>query len=285
MKFVLYNKSYFLGLVFFILHLCGVFGLFLYGQSDFVVDPLIDNNGPVVNLVTSNLPKEPLIIVKDDSIDWENPGIRVEQLRIIAEALKIRFSYSLVPWARALQLVEDGVADAVFVTGFSEERARWGQFPITDGKPDENKAISRVSYWLYSRRGDSVSWDGNILKGITGQIGANNKDLMTDILKEEGLDIVEVKTYEQLINMLQIGRLNAIVGFRDILDQIISEDPGRYENIIKHQIPLRIVTGYLMFSKEFYNENAELTDEIWEMIRVLYENGTMNRLYREYDFQ
>lgn len=259
--------------------------LSIYGQNIFLLDPMIKNNGPVIKLVTSDLPKEPLIILKGNLINWENPGIRIEQLRVVAEALNIRFSYSLVPWARALRMVELGDADAAFVAGFSEERAQWGQFPMVDGRPDENRAISRVSYWLYSKKDSSVSWDGTNLTGVSGQIGANNRDLMTDLLREEGYGIVEVKTYEQMINMLLLDRLGAAVGFRNLLDLIISEDPLKYQNIIKHPVPLRIGIGYLMFSKSYYSENSELVDDIWDMIGMLFEDGTMNELYRKWDYK
>jgi len=250
--------------------------------DDFTIDPKIENSGPVIKLATSDLSKVPLIIMRGESINWEEPGIRIEQMRYVAEMIGVRFAYARLPWRRALKLTEAGESDAAFVAGYSEERAKWGVYPYLNGQINSNQAISKVSYYLYTLRGSAVTWDGAHLKGLQKQMGAGSGDYMTNKLKEEGFNVIPVETYPQLIQMLAYDRIDAAVGFRTLGDEAISADPSKYTNIIKHELPFRQVDGYLIFSKKIYNQKQELIDSIWEALEQLWSDGTMDDLYQKY---
>lgn len=250
--------------------------------DDFVVDPKIQNNGPIFRLATSDLPKAPLVILKGDKIDWENPGVRIEQLRLVAEKVGVRFGYGRYPWRRALKTVENGHADAAFVTGYTEERSQWGAFPLAKGNVDNTQAISQVDYWLYTLRDGPVRWDGDTLSGVTTPIGAGAGDLMTAKLKSEGMNIIEIDTYDQLARMVLADRLDAVISFRDLIDKVIALEPSKYEPIVKHPVPFRSADGHLMFSKMAYDEKRDTVEKIWDAIRELWQNGTMDQLFAKY---
>lgn len=250
--------------------------------TEFLIDPKIKNIGPVLKLTTSDLPKAPLIMLKDNQIDWERPGVRIEQLRLVAEMVGVRFAYGRYPWKRALRVVEEGRGDAVFVAGYSKERAAWGIYPFVDGKLDTSRAISQVTFWLYTLRDGTVRWDGKNLTGVTGPIGADSGDLMTVRLKNEGLIIDEISTYRQMALMLAAGRIDAAIGFRSLIDKVIDEDPSQYEEIEKNPIPFRKAEGYLMFSKASYRKNTETIEKIWTAFQQLWMEGTMDMLFAKY---
>ncbi|MEH6630434.1 MAG: transporter substrate-binding domain-containing protein [Halopseudomonas aestusnigri] len=250
---------------------------------EFIVDPQISNTGPIIKLATSDLPKEKLVAVKGGMIDWDRPGIRIEQLRKVAEMVGVRFAYSRLPWLRALKVTQDGKSDAVFVTGYTEERTAWGVYPFRDNAINRDQALSKVVYWLYTKQGSQIIWNGEALSGPSLVIGAGVGDFMSKKLRDEGYNVIEVKSYGQLATMLEKGRIDVAVGFRSIIDEAISKNPSVYPSIVKHDIPLKSVEGYLVFSKKFYKQKPEITDNIWRAIAILWGNGTMDQLFKKYN--
>ncbi len=250
---------------------------------EFVVDPKITNTGPIIKLATSDLSKEKLVAVKGGMIDWDRPGIRIEQLRKVAEMVGVRFAYSRLPWLRALKVTQDGKSDAVFVTGYTVERTEWGAYPFRDNVINRDKALSKVTYWLYITRDGPVIWDGEKLSGSSIVIGGGVGDYMSKKLKDEGYNVIEVGTYEQLAAMLEKGRIDAVIGFRTLIDQFIAERPSAYPSIVRHPIPLQVTDGYLVFSKKSYSVKHEIIEKIWSAIGQLWEDGTMNRLFEKYE--
>ena len=249
-------------------------------SESFALDPMIDNQGPIVRLATSDLPKAPLIITRGNQIDWSNPGLRIEQLRIVAELLNIRFSYARLPWVRALKLAELGMADAVFVTGYTEERSAWGAYPLLKkGQPDTQRAISKINYWLYSRRDDNIAWDGVTLDVGGGTIGASTGDMMTKRLRKEGYNVFASRSNEQLLKMLANKRTDAVVCFRNLCDKIIDAAPEAFSNLERHSQPFRPSVGYLVFAKAYYAEHPQRVEEIWGAFKALWEDGTMENLF------
>ncbi|OMH38008.1 ABC transporter substrate-binding protein [Motiliproteus sp. MSK22-1] len=266
--------------------------LFAAAKEPFTVDPMIHNQGPTVYLATSDLPKAPLIYTTGDQIDWNKPGLRIEQLRLVADKLQIRFAYARLPWVRALKLTERGVADAVFVTGYTEERAEWGAYPVlSDGEVNFSQAISSVSYWLYSRQGSAVSWDGKklVVNETTDagkvSIGASFGDMQTEQLQQQGYSVFNSRNNEQLMKMVEGKRIDAAVCFRDLCDKIILANPESFAHVQKHPLPYRQSNGYLVFGKKYYADNQPQVDAIWEALQQLREDGSMESLYHKWGWR
>lgn len=64
----------------------------------------------------------------------ERPGYRAELIMQAAQLCDTRVSFELMPWNRALNLVERGGADGAFAASYTAERAAYAAYPMRNGK-------------------------------------------------------------------------------------------------------------------------------------------------------
>jgi ABC-type amino acid transport substrate-binding protein len=194
--------------------------------------------------------------------------------RLIAKLAGVRFAYSLVPWKRALKQIETGHSDAVFNASFSKSRAVYGAYPMKGRKPDESRILKRYGYLLYTRSDTSLKWDGTQFNKenfyISVKLGDSIAENLTSIAPSAKQ--IEVGSYEQVLAMVAIGRVDAaaVIAARKF-DDITKLGAGATrlpapDGVVKNPVALKEKVGYLMFSKKLYSENAELVERIWDTL-------------------
>ena len=55
-------------------------------------------------------------------------GPAADIIRAVCSDMQITCSFKLLPWSRAQQEVQEGIAHGMFVIGWNEERAKWLYF-------------------------------------------------------------------------------------------------------------------------------------------------------------
>ncbi len=199
------------------------------------------------------------------------PGASIEVLQQLdAETPEIDFRYERSPWKRCLYNLELGVVDGL-IGSYQPERERIGVYPRRQGELDFSRAINTSSsYCLFLRRGASQGWDGENFTGkwpypIAVPFGYS----VADFIRDKGLDVYEAKDRKLALLLLQNGRASGAALLCEPAIHLLDRRSADYPDVVLHQPPLEIRGAYLLFSKDFYQENQVLAEQLWDRIGVL----------------
>jgi polar amino acid transport system substrate-binding protein len=218
-----------------------------------------------VSLAYGDSPSAPFTIGGDLVIPAK-PGIAIEIVTAAVIEAGCTVKLTRLPGQRVLRAVENGDFDGAIMFSHSAQRARAMDYPIKDGTPDSARRLATLRYFLYRRKGDQISWDGTTLKNPGGMpIGINYGFSIGELLVKLGSKTDEVKTTEQNLGKLRLGRIAGYAMQEHIADAMIQS--LQYENDIeKLPIPLLTKDYFLTFSHVFYLAHPELAEKIWTLI-------------------
>ncbi len=216
-------------------------------------------------------------------LDPQRPGWQIELFRLAADKAGVTFRFQRMPWVQALERVRKGETQAAFNSSYKEDRAVYGVYPSRDGKLDEDRATLRYTYWLYTRPGSPVTWNGVALGGLSNPLGAERSSAIVPVLEKQGAEVIEVGRYQDILSMMMDGRVDAIAGFEGNVETILQANPQEYRGITRHPVPLLRRTGYLMFSKAFYETNTALVERIWDAIGEVWASPVAAEIRRNYE--
>jgi polar amino acid transport system substrate-binding protein len=194
------------------------------------------------------------------------PGIAIEIAKAAVTDAGCTVKLTRLPGQRVLRAVEIGDFDGAIMFSHSAQRARAMEYPIRDGTPDSARRLATLRYFLYRRKGDKISWDGATLKNPGGlPIGINYGFSIGELLVKLGSKTEEVKTTEQNLGKLRLGRIAGYAMQEHIADAMILS--LHYENEIE-KLPMPLLTKdyFLTFSHAFYLAHPELAEKIWILI-------------------
>lgn len=198
--------------------------------------------------------------------DPKKPGLVIDLLRSAAVHAGIEISFSRVPWARGLQMLEAGEADGTFMSSYTEERLRYGVYPMKDGAPDTSRKLVDLSYWFYVRKDSGVRWDGKILSNLHAPIGATTGFAVVPILHKMGMEIEEDPIHLRNLHKLESGEIDAYAELQAHVDGLIHAYPRQFQSIVKLEPPIRTTPYYLMFAKTFYAARSAEAERLWDAI-------------------
>lgn|GEM_PF-2346949 len=219
---------------------------------------------------------EPVTILYHDgtgNLKLDDPSTQAAGNRIIFHILNvvlpeqygINIQLKPIIWTRGLELIESGLADGIMNASYNEERASYAVYPLKDGIPDPAKMLRLMEYNLYKNKNSSITWDGNNIEHIDGDIVSVRSFAIIKDLEEMGIDVIEEANIPGIMRNLSIGRFKA-AALQNYTDVYLKEHPELKEHIIKAEIPLKRKEYYLAFSRKFYSENRELAEKIWDSI-------------------
>jgi len=151
-------------------------------------------------------------------------------------------------------------------------RLQYGLYPMKNGKPDPDKRVTTLSYFLYKKQGDTLQAtnDSLVEKGVT--IAAKRGFSIVDNLKNLGVKVVEVSSSTSLFRMLEIGRVRG-VALQDTEGDFHVKNMG--PNHIEKLFPsLKTKHYYLMLSHQFVEKHPEIADKLWTKISEIRERIT-----------
>lgn len=186
------------------------------------------------------------------------PGINIELYKQIAQNLKFNIDWVRAPFPRCLALMSVGEVDIVNAASYKVEREQFGLYPRKRTEVDESKRLKYDTYKAYVRQNSQITWDGNrfenLQKGLVLiEIGASIGTLLTSL----NLNVQEIASIDRSFLMLSLGRAEVVVtnaynrpnSLHDI--RILSPE------IIRKPY-------YLMISTQFYRQNPDLSELIWQ---------------------
>ena len=245
-----------------------------------------DNNDRVIIIATTpaaaGTSAGPFFHSEDTKLLADRAGYRAELLLQAGEQCHANIKFLLVPWKRALHLVEHGGADAAFSSSYKTERAIYGAYPMKNGKPDSYRAVRDYSYFLFTDKESDLKWNGKEITGSRKKIAVERSSAGVDIVKSLGLEPIEINNEDKMILMLIAKRVDGIVGIEDNVKLAIARAPQLASQIEIQQPPLKSKHGYVMFSKRFYYQHTQLVDCFWDAVGKIRASAEYKELIASY---
>jgi polar amino acid transport system substrate-binding protein len=199
-------------------------------------------------------------------IDPKQPGQVVELLRMASAHAGVPVNFTRVPWARGLELLQSGEADGIFMSSYTEDRLRYGVYPMKDGKPDTTRKLVDLSYWFYARRDSGVTWDGKTLANTKAPIVATTGYAVIPILEKMGFTVEADPIHLRNLHKLESGEADAYAELQAHVDGLIRAYPRQFSQIVKLEPAIRTTPYYLMFSKTLYARRQADAEAIWDAV-------------------
>ncbi len=191
------------------------------------------------------------------------PGISLAIINQAAKELGVSITYRRLPNPRIHRYLKKGVIDGAFVFSFKKSRMENGQFPMKNGKLDNDRNMVTVSYYLYKKKGSLVDWDGQKVYNLQGgSLGANSGFSIVGDLRNKGVKVTEAKTTEQNLMKLKLGRIEGYAAQAITTDHHVMS--GKYGEIVKVPNPLATKNYYIMFSYQFMEKHSDIAEQLWQ---------------------
>jgi polar amino acid transport system substrate-binding protein len=201
------------------------------------------------------------------------PGADI--IRRICSDIKIDCSFNLLPWARAQEEVRNGIAQALFLIGWNEERAQWLYF---------SPPILKSEYGFFVRNDNPLKFKHvSDVKGYTiGVYGPSNTSFFLEKIKAEIKDLTIDMTPDDpaAFKKLSLGRVAAVYSNRDVGYDLIAKlslTNLRYAGV---HTGLKYYVG---FSQKFTDK--KLVDQFNATFRNLYKRGLIQEILAKYHME
>lgn len=193
------------------------------------------------------------------------PGTTIEHLQqLVAAVPELELKLQRLPWKRCLAGLESGGIDAV-VGSFSEERQDIAVFPKHNGQLDQQRAFNQHHTCLVSRADAKWQWHGTGFSGIDVLVVARPlgyAPLQSPLRQKFSMHYTVSGTMD--LDLLAKGRVNAITRLCQIGDLKVNPAQIEQRGLKVLYPPLYHSTGYLIFSKKFYQQHQALAELVWQ---------------------
>ncbi len=220
-------------------------------------------------------------ITGSEVVSQEKPGVGVEMVRILEKKLGVEAQISRFPWKRVLNNLETGKSDIIFTASYKPERENLGVYPKKDGKIDNGRAFSLMSYSVYRLKGTKVGYDGKNFTDLTGGVGAPAGYSIIDELKSRGVKVDESPSSENDFKKLIAGRVQLVVAIESTANSLMRRNKEFDEKIEKVGV-LKENHYFFMISHQFYDKYPELSEKIFDKIAEIRDSDEFKKIEAEY---
>jgi len=254
--------------------------LLLFGIPDFASGGQPDSEPVVILYHNTGGTTDP------DDIETQHKQVRIvfHMINVVLpKTYGINIKMKPIMWTRGLELIKAGLADGIIDASYNDERAAYAVYPMKAGKPDPTKMLRLTSYSLYKNKDSTITWDGEKIDNIDGDIVSIGSFAIVKDLRKMGVEVKEEPNMPWILRSLAIGKYKAAAMVSVAIDDYMEENPTLKGNIIKVEPPLKRKEYYLIFSKKFYNERTELANAIWDAIEDYKSTDDYRRIKKEFE--
>ncbi|BBO76119.1 hypothetical protein DSCW_35360 [Desulfosarcina widdelii] len=249
--------------------------------------PLIPcTQATTLQLATDDTPGNPWIIGGGLQFNETLPGIEIELYRLMAARLGLKLDMVRLPWKRCLLNIERGLVDGIFPASFKPERLAVGVYPMKNGQIDPLRKSRDSAYYLYTQKTAPLGWDGNRFVNLhlmdRKTIGVPLGWSIASDLRTMGMDLLEKPMPEDLLEILNRGGLAGVVCLDTVMDTYLVQRPNRFSGIRKNQPAVTENAYYLMLSHPFVARHPVLSENIWDTIAAIKNEGTFKAVMERY---
>ena len=204
----------------------------------------------------------------------ELKGIHIDLIRKTAESINVDVDFISLPWNRALIELEAGRIDALTFMGKSEKRARYTLF--LDGS-----ALSESRLVLFRRIKMAPFLFNGALESLRGKsIGVKRGFYYGEAFNSSPLfQRLEMKTYQQMMKMVYLERLDFGIVNHYELSYLFRDDP-LFAEIEFVDPPVSVAESFLGFSKKANVDDK--AKEFAQAMKIHYEGEFYRTLLRKY---
>ncbi len=211
--------------------------------------------------------------------DANPPGIAFEIISAAASEIGVKIKYVRLPNRRVQASLEDGIEiDGAFMFSFSKERTENGRYPLVDDRPDRTKRIATLSYYIYKMKDNPLKWDGKKFRGFSDDddvnvIGANSGYSVVNDLEKVGVKVDDgARTTDQNFKKLFMNRIIAFAHQDNVADYYL--ESRNIEDVVRMEPPFIQKDYFLLYSHQYYNENTETANKLWDKIAEIRDKKT-----------
>jgi polar amino acid transport system substrate-binding protein len=202
----------------------------------------------------------------------EKPGAAVELVKLLEERIPgLRIKFSRYPWKRCLAMLETNQVDGIFNASYNEERTRIGEYPWKNGQVDPSRRLTTISYHLYAQANADLGWNGKAFEDKDLEIGAPLGYSIVNDLESLGVSVMKVRSSRQSLQLLLASRVDGVALQSVTADFLLTRNADQLTGIVRIDPPLKTKAYYLMLSRQFKEEQPELSEQIWDAIGQLRE--------------
>jgi polar amino acid transport system substrate-binding protein len=258
-----------------------IVSIFLWGcvkkPSDVTIASEIDINNAskldqkIIQLITENyIPYQ----FKENGI---TKGIAVEVVKVIFERLGYTVELTLLPWTRALQMVQDGQTDGIFSAYFSVERSAYMDYMKEPLAYDEQ--------YVYTLADSKIVFDGSLDSLEPYRIGVlqdwfYGEDFATRV-KDGSLMVETVTDLPINIQKLLDGRIDAIIN-PQINTSYYLKQLNLQEEIVQQPAPFRKPAGLFLAFTKSRGIDPNLRKSVDEELLKMKADGTYQEIVDRY---
>lgn len=170
-------------------------------------------------------------------------GIAVEIVTKIMTKLDHTINIEILPWARALNMMREGKADAIFTAYKNDEREKFLIY--------SNFILVPQVVCFYKKQGSSITYDGDLSKLSDIQIGIISNisyGIKFDEFRDK-LQLQRVAKMEQNFKKLQLGRIDLVISNLYVAEAELDKI-GLQDEFVRLPQEVQKVPSYIAFSKK-----------------------------------
>ncbi len=213
----------------------------------------------------------PYLLGTKQAFDKEKPGIAIEAMKLLGDALQIEFKFVRRPWRRCLNDLKQGQFDALVYAGFSAELEEYGKFPKRDDKVDEDRRLFTEKWMLYKRQRDSLPWQGFISRDIE-PVGTILGAGIIKELQRFHVRFEEAKDLESNFRKLLLRRVRTVAATDLSGSFVLRKEANEFRDIVELQPEMAKNNYYLMFSQQFHKKYPAFAEIIWNTLSSIRES-------------
>ena len=211
----------------------------------------------------------PWTIIQEEKIS----GIDVDIVKLVGNKLNIKIEFYPCPWARCLNLLEQGeidLASNLFKTPEREGYLSYFSEPYIKG--------TYRLFYLNKSTGVKITQFEDLIGKTVGQIAGMQYFPRFDT--NQSINKLKVATRTQLIGMLLKHRIDAFIGQEDVMDHQLNV--LNYETQITKSLYRQFVSepGYFAFSKKSNMLGVQVKFE--RELQTLLNNGSIEEVIISY---
>lgn len=237
------------GLRHFLVYLIGAISL-LSGLPVHASDPVLSSpNDTQLTLAITNSNLKPLKWREGDNY----VGPMVDLVKEISVRSGIQFNFIAQPFARTLKMIEQGSLDGAFGNYRTPEREQFAYY--------FEPALAFVDVGVFSHV-DVANPPQSELSELYGHsvvkiIGHSASAAFVKAVADKKIDVVGVSSYESMLELIRLRRVNFAVGPTLAMRKIL-EEKGYTEEVVATPLVLKHQPLYLYLSKRKMDKNMAL---------------------------
>ncbi len=195
------------------------------------------------------------------------PGATIEHLKTVLHKIpELELQLVRFPWNRCLKYLQQGKVDAL-VANYSKNREALGVFPGSQGNPDEAKMFTKQDICLVTNHELAKSWNGHFFatKDKVTLMRQTNR-IAVDPAMAARFHFVDGSQQANSLQMLSQGRVQAVTQVCAIAGQKVQANSFDPQTMVMLQPPIQQLHGYLIFSHQYYQSNADIAEKLWQQL-------------------